>query len=174
MSPPVRLADLEPDLKGAELKANREGLETSFRNTYDTLIGRFFVVGPQTRYRYGVTLPALRDIPSLRGYIGAREAHLLFLGYKHDDDWQHEIDRDDDGDRYIHDHYAVNPKTGERRQLDVSPNCPDLIHEEFRLHVMLAFPNRRDVQAKTPFGPIKFDELERLIFGMLPVPTPVD
>lgn len=162
----ARVAFNEPILKALELEATRQGLMTVPRGLYDTLCGRFYVIGPRTGYRHAVHMPAETGPVSLRNRIENREARLLSLGYVRTDDWLYDPEREDDEDRYIWYHYAVNQKTHERRLLDVSSNRPPIEHDEFRLHVLLGFPNRHMLFKRNTIvpGPLDWNALEEWIF----------
>lgn len=161
-----RAAFNDPILKAIEVEAIRAGLETLTRSLYDTLCGRVYILGPRTGYRHAFYMPAETGPLNLRNRIEYREDRLLTLGFKKHDDWQHETDRDDDGDRYIYDHYAVNRKTGGRHSLDVSSTRSDLPHDEFRLHVLLGFPSRYKIAqpGKRVIAPIDWNDLEAWVF----------
>jgi len=66
-----------------------------------------------------------------------------------------------DGDTGKWSHYAVNRETGERKQLDVSPNYSYVPVESWCLLVALDFPTRADVPGGC-IGPLGHSDLIKI------------
>ena len=142
------------------------GLTPCEPTKYDAHVGRIAVRGDRTGFLYEFTLDKLEAIKDLPLWIGSREEVLVSIGFLDTPGpWYHDSDRDNDGDSYQYDHYAVHRQTGERKYLDVGYSISDLTHDEFRLHVATNFPRRAEVCGG---GPIRNGRLEAHVFRHCP------
>lgn len=155
-----------------EQRAKAAGYDRMLRSAHDTMAGRFYISGsdmgpPLNKFPHRLNLNKAVTIPDMGAYIRARDYALT----RHDPklpgtpkDWYHDVQKDDDGDRYIYDHTAVHKASGKRVPLDISSNTMILDHGEFVLHWFLGFPTRKQLD-QTSIGPIYLSDLELRVFG---------
>jgi len=149
------LTELEAEVKAA-------GYTSLARKPYDNLLLRVLITGPRTGYPHAFTLDLMGKI-TVREFIEDREDALEAKGYVPCNQlkYRYYSDRDDDGDRYIYDHYAV-AENGKRVPLDVSSTTSYLEPHEFALMAMFGFPTRLELGY---CGPVRVEDLERKVFN---------
>jgi len=144
------------------------GLDTPRLGPQDDAGGYLMVKGLRTQHLHALTPKLVEANPDLRGLIEKRDAILLDsnwpIPWPDIGNWSYTNDRDDDGDRYIYEHYAHNSETGEWRDIDASSNTPFLDTTEFQLHTLLRFPTRVEIGLHNP---IRLENLNKKIFGPL-------
>lgn len=150
-------------MKRAVLRLHRFGLNVAPRSLYDDLTRTLGIIGPRTGYTHRLSLWQLEQIDDPLRWVRSREACLIALGWHRvQREWFLESDKESDGDRYIWSYHLANRMTGQRVELDVSPNEGALLTDEARLFALLKFPTREKTGR---IGPVCVTDLEKAVFG---------
>lgn len=154
--------DLTPQTYALRESLSSIGIDLAPATGFDMAYGYIGFKGPRTGFLYRLRLEELEAIKDVAYWRDCRETCLIKLGFLNTPgDWYHDSDREDDGDAYQYDHYAVNRVTGQRVYLDVGFSISSLSHDEFRLHVATGFPRRSEIGDG---GPIRNGRLEAHVF----------
>jgi len=132
-----------PRIAALRHAASAQGIPSPAPTRHDAEFAYVSFNGPRTGYLFRMTLEQAEDIPDIGAWVIARDEALVEQGFlETPGPWRYDFERDDDGDTYMYDHYAIHRSTGQRIYLDAGFSMANMSSDEFRLHVMLGFPRR--------------------------------